>query len=174
MNINIYGSTGIIGTKTLNILKKYFPKIKINLLCANNNVTKLINQSFLYSPKFVYLNNQSKISFLKSKINPICKILNFDELKSYLIESKSDYSILAISGYKSINYFDLIIKNTRSLGLVSKETVVSAGHLFKKYNNILKNKIYPLDSEHFSIFKYLQNNNFNTINLKSLTLTASG
>ena len=57
MNINIYGSTGIIGTKTLKIISQYFPKIKINLLCANNNVSKLIKQSFLYSPKFIYLNN---------------------------------------------------------------------------------------------------------------------
>ena len=52
MNINIFGSTGIIGVKTLKIINSFFPKIKINLLCANNNVTKLIKQSYLYSPKY--------------------------------------------------------------------------------------------------------------------------
>ena len=172
MNINIYGSTGIIGTKSLSIIDKYFLDININLLCANNNVTKLIKQSYLYSPKYVYLNNHSKIAFLKDKINPSCKILNYDELNSYLIESKSDYSILAISGYKSLNYLEQILKNTSSLGLVSKEAVVSAGHLFKKNKKNIKTKIYPLDSEHFSIFQFLKDNNYK--NLKKLTLTASG
>ena len=172
MIINIYGSTGIIGSKTLNILSKNFPEIKINLLCANNNYKKLIKQVNLFSPKYVYLNNQNKIINLKKEINSSTKILNFNEMSSYLSSSKSDLSILAISGYKSLNYFDLIIKNTLSLGLVSKETIVSAGHLFKTYKKSVINKIYPLDSEHFSVFKFLKNNK--NLDLNSLTLTASG
>ena len=67
MIINIFGSTGIIGSKTLDIISNYFPKIKINLLCSNSNVTKLIKQINLYSPKYVYLNDTSKINFLKKK-----------------------------------------------------------------------------------------------------------
>ena len=67
MKINIYGSTGIIGSKTLQIIKHKFPKIKINLLCANNNVTKLINQINLYKPKYVYLNNKNYRTNLKKK-----------------------------------------------------------------------------------------------------------
>ena len=172
MNINIYGSTGIIGSKTLKILNDYFPKIKINLLCANKNVNKLIKQIHLYSPKFVYLNNKKKLSILKKNINSTTKILDYNELVYYLKETKSDLSLLAISGYKSLNYFEIILKNTHSLGLVSKETIVSAGHLFNKYNKSIKNKIFPLDSEHFSIFNYLNKNNIN--DLAKLTLTASG
>ena len=172
MNINIYGSTGIIGTKTLKIISQYFPKIKINLLCANNNVSKLIKQSFLYSPKFIYLNNSIKIQTLKKKINPNTKILDYNELTSYLKETKSDYSVLAISGYKSLNYFELILKNTSSLGLVNKEAIVSAGHLFKKYPKNKRKKIFPLDSEHFSIFHYLKKNN--NLKVNKLFLTASG
>ena len=64
MNINIYGSTGIIGTKTLNIINKHFDNLKVNLLCANNNVDKLINQIHIFSPKYVYLNNKNKINYL--------------------------------------------------------------------------------------------------------------
>jgi len=172
MNINIYGSTGIIGSKTLKILNDYFPKIKINLLCANKNVNKLIKQIHLYSPKFVYLNNKKKLSIVKKNINSSTKILDYNELVYYLKETKSDLSLLAISGYKSLNYFEIILKNTHSLGLVSKETIVSAGHLFNKYNKSIKNKIFPLDSEHFSIFNYLNKNNINDLN--KLTLTASG
>lgn len=65
MKINIFGSTGIIGCKTLNIIKKYFPSIRINLLCANTNVSKLIRQIELYSPKYVHLNDSTKIDLLK-------------------------------------------------------------------------------------------------------------
>ena len=67
MIINIFGSTGIIGSKTLDIISNYFPRIKINLLCSNSNVTKLIKQINLHSPKYVYLNDSSKINFLKKK-----------------------------------------------------------------------------------------------------------
>ena len=172
MNINIYGSTGIIGSKTLKILNDYFPKIKINLLCADKNVSKLIKQIHLYSPKFVYLNNKKKLSILKKNTNSTTKILDYNELVCYLKDTKSDLSLLAISGYKSLNYFEIILKNTHSLGLVSKETIVSAGHLFNKYNKSIKNKIFPLDSEHFSIFNYLNKNNID--DLAKLTLTASG
>ena len=171
MKINIFGSTGIIGTKTLNILTTYFPNLKINLLCANNNVKKLLRQIDRHSPKFVYLNNTKKITFLKKNISNKTKILNFEELISYLYGSKSDLSLLAISGYRSLDYFEPILKNTSSLGLVSKEAVVSSGHLFKNFNKNIIKKIFPLDSEHFSIFQNLNNN---TLELKNLILTASG
>ena len=174
MIINIFGSTGIIGSKSLKIISNFFPKIKINLLCANNNFSKLANQIEKYKPKYVYLNNEKKIKYLKSIINSKTKILNYDELNSYLKESYSDLSILSISGYKSLNYFDTILKNTKSLGLVSKEAVVSGGHLFKKYNKFNRSKIFPLDSEHFSIYNFLSSYKFNKSNINNLTLTASG
>ena len=172
MNINIFGSTGIIGTKTLNIIAEHFLEIKINLLCANNNLSKLVKQSYLFSPKFVYLNNQKKILLLKKKINPKTKILDYNELVDYLSVSNSYHSLLAVSGYKSLNYFELILKNSITIGLVSKEAVVSAGHLFKNYKKLYIKKLYPLDSEHFSIFKYLKSNKSN--NFKKIFLTASG
>ena len=49
--LNILGSTGFIGTKTLKIIKKYFPQIKINLIVANNNYKKLLEQAKIYKPK---------------------------------------------------------------------------------------------------------------------------
>jgi 1-deoxy-D-xylulose-5-phosphate reductoisomerase len=171
MKINIFGSTGIIGSKTLIIISKFFPEIKINLLCANTNVHKLIRQIKIYSPKYVYLNDFTKINTLKNNINNNIKILNFNELKSYLYNSKSDLTLLAISGYKSLDYLDPILINTESLGLVSKEAIVSAGHLFKKFKKKIKKKIYPLDSEHFSIFQNIKNN---YSDISCVKLTASG
>ena len=171
MKINIFGSTGIIGSKTLDIISNYFPEIKINLLCANSNVKKFIKQINIYKQKYVYLNDFTKIDFLKKNLNNKTNILNFNELKSYLINSKSDLTLLSISGYKSLNYLEPILFNTRSLGLVSKEAIVSAGHLFRKFSREIKNKIYPIDSEHFSIF---QNSTKNNHEIHKLKLTASG
>jgi len=173
MNINIFGSTGKIGSKTLTIIKKYFPSLKVNLLCANENVYKLLNQIKEHKPKYVYLHNLKKYNLLKKHINKKTIIFDYFDLIAYLNNSKSDYSILAISGYKSLNYFESIINNTSFLGLVSKEAIVSAGHLFSKNNINKKTYIYPLDSEHFSIFNFLQNE-YNKNKLLNITLTASG
>ena len=172
MIIDIYGSTGIIGTKTLKIIEKNFPQLKINLLCANNSVHKLIKQANFYRPKFVHINNSKNIQILKRNINPATTILDKFDLESYLKSANPDFSLLAISGYKSLNYFDLILNGSQSLGLVSKEAIVSAGHLFKNYRKNIINKIFPIDSEHFSIFNFLQSKKIK--DLTKLTLTASG
>ena len=173
MNINIYGSTGQIGQKTLNIIKKYFPQLKINLLCANSNVSLLLKQSKIFKPNYIYLDNQNAAKKIKSKLPNNIELLNFNDLKNYLKETNSDYSILAVSGYKSLYYLEHIVNNTKNLGIVSKEAIVSAGHLFIKKKYFNKANIFPLDSEHFSLFE-----NFNSINyfknINKVIITASG
>ena len=172
MIINIFGSTGTIGSLSLKLIKKFFPKIKINLLVANKNYKKLIIQSNVYKPKVIYINDLSKIEFIKKSIHKDIKILQKDHIKEYLENSKSNLTILAISGYKSLNYLESILKNTYNLGLVNKECVVSAGHLFKILLNENKVKLFPLDSEHFSLTSFF-NKNLN-IKYNKIYLTASG
>ena len=172
MNINIFGSTGIIGNKCLYLINKYYPKIQINLLVANNNVKKLIYQTKLYNPKFVCIMNEKKLTELKKNINTKIKIINGNNLNSFLLSSKSDLSILAISGYKSLNHFDAILNNTSSLGLVSKEAIVSAGHLFRNLGKKKLSKLFPLDSEHFSIYDYFKSKKKQEF--EKLFITASG
>ena len=172
MNINIYGSTGIIGTKSLNLIDKNFPNLKINLLCAKSNINLLTKQIHKYNPKYAFLYDTSKLNKFNYKIGKT-KILNYNELLSYLASSKSNLSILAISGYKSLYFLEHIIDNTDHLGIASKEAIVSAGHIFRKKNFFKKTKIFPLDSEHFSIFDNL-NNRINKTNIKKIILTASG
>ena len=102
---NLYGSTGQIGSKSLQIIDQYFPTIKINLLVANINYKKLLKQAIYYKPKFIYINDESKIKHLKKNINnKETKIIDSSELFSFIKSSKSDISILAISGYKSLYY----------------------------------------------------------------------
>ena len=67
--LNIFGSTGIIGTKCLKIIKDYFPEIKINLLVANNNYKKLAKQNIIYKPKYICLINKNKQKKLEEYLN---------------------------------------------------------------------------------------------------------
>ncbi len=172
MNINIYGSTGIIGKKTLELIDSNFPNLKINLLCAKSNSKLLKKQIIKFKPKYAFLDEINKFAKYNYKINKT-KILNFEELLSYLKSSKSDFSILAISGYKSLYFLDSIIQNTNNLGIVSKEAIVSAGHIFKKKKYFIKTNIYPLDSEHFSLHEFFKKKEINN-SIKNIILTASG
>ena len=174
MNINIFGSTGIIGIKSLDIIAKYFPNLKINLLVANNNYKKLYFQIKKFKPKYIALKNKKNLLIISDKINALgVKIIDYNEVNNYLENNKSDFTILSISGYESLFFLEQIFKNTKFLGLVNKECVVSAGHLFKK---MLKNnpnlRIYPLDSEHYSLLSNLHD--INNSNYNKIILTASG
>ena len=172
MNINIYGSTGIIGKKTLSLIDKNFPNININLLCAKSNLRLLTQQIKKYKPKYAFLYDHEKITNFNYKINKT-KFLNLHELKSFLSSSKSNLSLLAISGYKSLYFLENIIHNTDNLGIVSKEAIVSGGHIFKKKKYFNKTNIFPIDSEHFSLFELFNKINTKT-NIKKIILTASG
>jgi 1-deoxy-D-xylulose-5-phosphate reductoisomerase len=169
--VNIYGSTGNIGSKSLRILNKYFPSYKINFLLANKNYKKLIKQVNLYNPNYVCINDKSKIYFLKKGINnKKTKIIEPENLISFIKNTYSDMSVLSISGYESLNLLPSIFLNTKNLGIVSKECIVSGGHLFPKLNKNSIN-IFPLDSEHYSLSNLL-NQESNII--KKIYLTASG
>ena len=172
MNINIYGSTGVIGKKTLKLIDKNFPTLKINLLCAKSNFKLLKKQIEKYKPKYAFLYDLEQIPYTETKIGKT-KFLNMNELKSYLVSSRSDLSLLAISGYKSLYFLESIIINTDNLGIVTKEAIVSAGHIFKKNKYFKKTNIFPLDSEHFSLFELFNKTIFNT-KINKVFLTASG
>ena len=173
MKINIYGSTGEIGSKSLLIIQKYFPHLKINLLFANKNYKKLIIQAKTYKPKFIYINDQKNIKIIKKNLlNINIKILSKNEFSEFNKKSKSDITILSISGYESLQYIEKILLNTKNLGLVNKECIVSAGHLFHKYIKKSGVKIFPLDSEHYSLETLFNKKMLKDYN--KIYLTASG
>ena len=105
MIINIYGSTGIIGRKTLDVIDRHFPDIKINLLCVKSNINLLRNQIKKYNPKYVFVYDEKKSSKLNLKKNKT-KLLNYEQLLDYLNSTKSNLSVLAVSGYKSLYFLD--------------------------------------------------------------------
>ena len=174
MIINIYGSTGIIGKKTLAIVKNKFSNYKINLLCAKNNIKLLAKQCNDYKVKYAYIDNEKKINQLKFYLSKDTKILDTEGLKKYLNNSKSDLSLLSVSGIESLKYLELILINSKNTGIVSKEAIVSAGHILKKLLKKYKSKLFPLDSEHFSIFYNDKKIHLKSNQIKKIYLTASG
>ncbi|MDC0037917.1 hypothetical protein OAJ30_04510 [Alphaproteobacteria bacterium] len=174
MYINIFGSTGIIGSKTIDIISNYFPQLKIDLLLASNNANKLIKQANKINPKSICLKNTKKINYYKNRINPNIKIIDYKDLSNYLKNNKTKASILSISGNSALEYLEDILINTKQLGLVNKECIVSCGHLFKKLLKKHKVKIFPLDSEHFSIYNLDNRRNMYLKNFYKIYLTASG
>ncbi len=172
MNINIFGSTGTIGLKTLETIDESFPTLSVNLLCAKSNIFLLKKQIYKYKPKYAFIYDEKKASIQNKKIGNT-KILNFKELIIYLSSSKSNLSVLAISGYKSLYFLEHIIKNTDNLGIASKEAIVSAGHIFKKKKYFKKTNIFPLDSEHYSLFEYFKKNS-DKKKISNIIITASG
>ena len=89
-------------------------------------------------------------------------------------KTNSDLTIFSVSGYKSLYYLDSVISNTNSLGIVNKESIVSAGHIFKKKNYFKKVDLFPIDSEHYSLYEFLETSNIKKTNIKKIILTASG
>ena len=155
-------------------MKKKFSNYKINLLCAKNNFKLLAKQSRKYNVKYLYLDNQKFNGKLKLLVHKNVKILEKKDLIDYLKSTKSDLSILSVAGFDSLKYLELILINTHKIGIVSKEAIVSAGHLVNKIAKKHKTQIIPLDSEHFSIYQNFNKMNLLNNNFKKIYLSASG
>ena len=80
MNINIFGSTGVIGKNTLELIDQKFNAIKINLLCAKSNF-KLLRNRLKYEPKYAFLYDLNNSNSINKKIGNT-KLLNFIELQN--------------------------------------------------------------------------------------------
>ena len=173
--INILGSTGYIGKKTLNIIDKYFNNYKINFLFANNNYSLLTKQANHFKPNFVGILNKTNYPKIKKLINNNkIKIIAGEDCYE-ILKSNVDISILSISGISALKSIESVIKYSKKIGIVNKESIVSAGKFIFKLANKMNTTIIPLDSEHFSIYNFLKNYKIKNINiLNKVYLTASG
>ncbi len=156
MRILIFGATGSIGTQALDIIKKQKHQLVGFSFNQNEKLAKKIKK--LFNVKYVYANNKFNIVNVNSN----------DEL---ILKTKPDLIINAISGYKGLEISLLSIKHKIDLALANKETLVIGGKFIR--NLCIKNKvnIYPIDSEHSSIYDVLINNKKK---VKKIIITCSG
>ena len=171
--IVILGSTSSIGKSLLEIIKKDKKNFKIELLTANTNYKDLIIQANKFNVKNIIVTDPD--SFKKTKI--ICKnkkiniFQNFEYLRK-ILPKKVDYVMSAISGIGGLLPTYKMINRTKLIAIANKEAIVCGWPLIRKELIRNKTKFVPVDSEHFSIFSLLNNENVN--NIEKIYITASG
>ena len=171
--ISILGSTGSIGTNTINVINSNKKKFSVFSLTSKNNINLLSKQSILLKPKVVAIQNKKKYKDLKNNLfGKKIKILAGDEGVVECTKNKVDIVVASIVGIAGLKPTLNSIKNCSKLCLANKECLVSAGSFFMKKISKSKCKLLPLDSEHNAIFQLCDFNKSN--NVESITLTASG
>ena len=173
-NIGILGSTGSIGTQTLQVINSFKQDFKIIYLTANNNVELLIKQSLQYKPKYVCIVNESKVKQLTEKLSNLnCKIISG---RAGLLEIAScneiDICVNALVGSSGMEPTVNSLKAGIDVALSNKESMVMAGEYINKLKNKNNCSIYPVDSEHSAIWQCLRGEDFQEI--RKLILTGSG
>ena len=170
--IAILGSTGSIGKNLIKIVSKDKKKFKIVLLSANKDYVKILNQAKKYNVKNLIVTDfESYKKLLKKTKNSKIKVFNnFNNLKK-IFKNKIDYTMSSISGLGGLEPTMKIIKYTKKIAIANKESIICAWDLIKKELHKNKTQFIPVDSEHFSVWYGLKNNNNG---VEKIFLTASG
>ena len=171
--IAILGSTGSIGTQTLEVVREN-KDIEVLGLAAGSNIELLEKQIREFSPKVVAVWKEEKAKELKTKIADldVRVVSGMDGLIEVSVLEDVEILVTAIVGMIGIRPTVEAIKAGKDIALANKETLVTAGHIIMplaKENHV---SILPVDSEHSAIFQSLQGNDHGAIH--KILLTASG
>ena len=172
-HVAIIGSTGSIGTQTLEIAR-WNQDIKICALSAGRNIDLLEKQAREFRPEIVGLWDEKLADELKDRLKDmdIRVVSGMDGLIEIAEYKTSDILVTAIVGMIGIRPTVAAIKAGKDIALANKETLVTAGHIIMPLAKEKGVSILPVDSEHSAIFQSLQGNTHDSI--KKILLTASG
>ena len=171
--IAILGSTGSIGTQTLEIVDR-FPEIEVVALAAKENIDLLEAQVRRYKPSLVAMGNPDKALELKQRLADMEVTVSggMDGLVEVATAVEAQTVVTAVVGMIGIRPTLEAIKAGKDIALANKETLVCAGHLIMPLAKEKGVQILPVDSEHSAIFQALQGNSQKAV--EKLWLTASG
>ncbi|MBE9469564.1 MAG: 1-deoxy-D-xylulose-5-phosphate reductoisomerase [Bacteroidetes bacterium] len=172
--IAVLGSTGSIGTQTLEVVDAQKDIFEIEVLTANNNADLLIKQSLKYKPNSVVIANKEKYNYVSDALSnyPI-KIYAGEESIAQIVQFDNiDIVLNALVGYSGLLPTIKAIEAGKNIALANKETLVVAGELINKLIKENKGSILPVDSEHSAIFQCLTGEINNPI--EKIYITASG
>lgn len=172
-NIVILGSTGSIGTQTLDVVREY-PHIKVKAITANSNIELAETQAREFKPELVCVVNKEKAKELKIRLaDTDIKVLGGKEsLKEAAVLDRCDTVVTAVVGISGLEPTIEAIKAKKNIALANKETLVTGGHIVMDLAKKCGVKILPVDSEHSAIFQSMQG--FSHSQIKRILLTASG
>lgn len=171
--IAILGSTGSIGTQTLEIVRTN-KDIKVTALAAGRNIELLEKQIREFEPKLAAVWSENLASELKSRVRDMqVEVLSgMDGLLAVAAEQEAEILVTAIVGMIGILPTIEAIKAGKDIALANKETLVTAGHIIMPLAEQHHVSILPVDSEHSAIFQSLQGGQRKA--LHKILLTASG
>lgn len=173
-NIAILGSTGSIGKQTLDIAGEYPDLFYPYLITANTSVDLLIEQAIKFKPKYAIIANEDHYLKLKNALEgyPTTALAGKQAINDFMYANDIDIVVTAMVGYSGLEPTINAIKNSKTIALANKETLVVAGSLISELAKKHSSPIYPVDSEHSAIFQCLIGESHNSIS--KLILTASG
>ena len=174
-HISILGSTGSIGTQTLDVVRQHSDKIQVSAISGNNNIELLKQQIIEFNPELCCVMDENKALKLKNMLPSHIKtevMAGMEGLIAVAEYDKSEIIVTAVSGMIGLKPTVAAIKKGKTIALANKETLVTGGKyimdLAKEYNA----PILPVDSEHSAIFQCLMANENKAIH--KILLTASG
>ena len=173
--IAVLGSTGSIGTQTLDIIHRNPDRFRVTALTCGQNVNMLIDQIASFSeedrPELAVCANKKDMARIKSAF-PDIRVSYGPEGLIEAAESSCDIMLNALMGMRGLVPTYHAIKAGHDIALANKETLVAGGHIIMKAIKDEGVKMLPVDSEHSAIFQCLQGNKGNRI--KRILLTCSG
>lgn len=171
--IGILGSTGSIGTQTLEIVDQN-PGCKVVSMAAGKNVELFEKQIRKYKPEVVAMWTEEACKDLRTRIADldVRVVCGMDGLLEVSTCESMEIIVTAIVGMIGIRPTIAAIQAGKTIALANKETLVTAGHIIMPLAKEKKVPILPVDSEHSAIFQSLQGNEHNSIH--RILLTASG
>ena len=170
----ILGSTGSIGTQTLDIVRAYPDRYSVYALCAHRSVDKLVEQAQEFHPEVVCIADESLYENLQSAISNLqCKVWAGPDAIAQVVTMPSiDVVVAAMVGYAGLRPTIEAIKAGKTIALANKETLVVAGEIICDLASQYHTPILPVDSEHSAIFQSLVGEEQSEI--EKILLTASG
>ena len=171
--IAILGSTGSIGSTTLDIIYKNKRSFEIELLSTNRNIKKIKSQIKNFKVKNIIIHDK-KIFFKSKSYFKKLNIKIYQNLTDFRREFKKklDYTMCAITGLDGLEPTLEIIQLTKRIAIANKESIICGWNLLKRKLKKHKTEFIPIDSEHFSIFELIKNEK--SENIKKIYITASG
>ncbi|WP_461832269.1 1-deoxy-D-xylulose-5-phosphate reductoisomerase [Aquifex sp.] len=166
MKLGVLGSTGSVGSQTLEVYEKFRDEIELTGILARRASEKLLSQAQKYKPKFVVSYEEPSKDWLDA-LPKESKYLKGDEGLKTIIE-ESDKLMNAVSGVYGIKPAYEILKSGKILLASNKESIICLGELVKKN----RDKVIPVDSEHNALFQLLES--IKREEIRYVYLTASG
>src|SRR6476661_8567995 len=173
-SIIILGSTGSIGTNTLDIVRRFPDEFRVVGLTAGNNIAKLETQIRQFKPKAVAVSTESSAALLRNRCAdlPVEIMAGEEGITQVASELDAELVISAIVGAAGLVPTLSAIRSGKHIALANKEPMVMAGKLMQDEARKHGVRIFPVDSEHSAIFQSLEGHRIEDV--RRLLLTASG